>query len=247
MPQRRYYALSPWLRAGALAALLALTACDNGPEQTAGEKAPADNGAPPQNEPPAKAAPTGKLETRQETLRRRADNCSGDDCAKVAVDLELYEGHPELNQAVRRRMVRQLGGDGEDQGAPPRTLEEAAERFLNTAAGIPGDGARGWELSGESRQLGRWKDLLTVAIDSYEFTGGAHGLPVTRWLNWDLAAHRPVPWKRPRAAPTIAGWKRKWIPMRTSARPGRSRKAATSGSPARAWCCITTSIPSPPM
>ena len=58
---------------------------------------------------------------------------------------------------------------------------------------IPGDGARGWELSGESRQLGRWKDLLTVAIDSYEFTGGAHGLPVTRWLNWDLAAHRPVP------------------------------------------------------
>ena len=93
MPQRRYYALSPWLRAGALAGLLALSACDNsaeqGPEQTAGEKAPADNGAPPQAEPPAKAAPAGKLETRQETLRRRADNCSGDDCAKVAVDLSL--------------------------------------------------------------------------------------------------------------------------------------------------------------
>ena len=93
---------------------------------------------------------------------------------------------------MRRRMIRQLAGNGEDQGAPPKTLEEAADRFLTTAAGIPGDGARGWELSGESRQLGRWKDLLTVAIDSYEFTGGAHGLPVTRWLNWDLTAHRPV-------------------------------------------------------
>ena len=194
MPERRCNVLSPWLRAGALAALLALSACDNGPEQPEGEKqpAPADNGAAQQSEPPATAAPEGKLETRQETLRRRADNCSGDDCAKVSVDLELYEGHPELNQAVRRRMIRQLGGNGEDQGAPPKTLEEAADRFLTTAAGIPGDGARGWELSGESRQLGRWKDLLTVAIDSYEFTGGAHGLPVTRWLNWDLAAHRPV-------------------------------------------------------
>ncbi|HCO63918.1 MAG TPA: hypothetical protein DIT60_03895 [Alcanivorax sp.] len=194
MPERRCNVLSPWLRAGALAALLALSACDNGPEQPEGEKqpAPADNGAAQQSEPPATTAPEGKLETRQETLRRRADNCSGDDCAKVAVDLELYEGHPELNQAVRRRMIRQLGGNGEDQGAPPKTLEEAADRFLTTAAGIPGDGARGWELSGESRQLGRWKDLLTVAIDSYEFTGGAHGLPVTRWLNWDLTAHRPV-------------------------------------------------------
>lgn len=198
MPERRYYTLSPWLRAGALAALLALSACDNsaeeGPEQTAGEQDPApdDNGAPQQSEPPTTTAPAEKLETRQETLRRRADNCSGDDCAKVAVDLELYEGHPELNQAVRRRMIQQLGGSGEDQGAPPKTLEEAADRFLATAAEIPGDGARGWELSGESRQLGRWKGLLTVAIDSYEFTGGAHGLPVTRWLNWDLATHRPV-------------------------------------------------------
>ncbi|MEP4370619.1 MAG: hypothetical protein ABJ319_02735, partial [Alloalcanivorax venustensis] len=114
MPERRCNALLPWLRAGALAALLALSACDNGPEQPAGEKdpAPADNGTPPQSEPPATAAPADKLETRQETLRRRADNCSGDDCAKVAVDLELYEGHPELNQAVRRRMIRQRGGDG---------------------------------------------------------------------------------------------------------------------------------------
>ncbi len=213
MPERRYYALSPWLRAGALAALLALSACDNsaeqGPEQTAGEKAPApdDNGAPQQSEPPTTTAPAEKLETRQETLRRRADNCSGDDCAKVAVDLELYEGHPELNQAVRRRMIQQLGGSGEDQGAPPKTLEEAADRFLATAAEVPGDGARGWELSGESRQLGRWKGLLTVAIDSYEFTGGAHGLPVTRWLNWDLATahggHRQLRIHRRR--PRVAG------------------------------------------
>ncbi|HEX5678948.1 MAG TPA: DUF3298 domain-containing protein [Alcanivorax sp.] len=188
MPERRCNELSPWLRAGALAALLALSACDNGPDKTpAGEPVQGQN----EGDTPATAADEEELETRTETLRRSADNCSGDDCAKVAVDLVLYEGHPELNQAVRRRMVQQLAG-GEDQGPPPASLEETAERFLSTAAEIPGEGARGWELSGESRQLGRWKGLLTVAIDSYEFTGGAHGLPVTRWLNWDLAAHRPV-------------------------------------------------------
>jgi hypothetical protein len=202
MPERRCYVSPLWLRAGALAALLALSACDNsseqgseqGPDQPAEktDPAPADDAATEQSDRSAASATAEKLETHNETLRRRADNCSGDDCAKVAVDLELYEGHPELNQAVRRRMVQQLGGGGEDQGAPPESLDEAADRFLATAAGIPGDGARGWELSGESRQLGRWKDLLTVAIDSYEFTGGAHGLPATRWLNWNLATHRPV-------------------------------------------------------
>jgi len=196
MPERRCNDLSLWLRAGALTALLALSACDNGPEQDAGQPAdkadPAGEPAAPRDGGSTTAAPTDKLQTRQETLRRRADNCSGDDCAKVAVDLELYEGQPELNQAVRRRMVQQLGGSGENQEPPPESLEEAAERFLTTAEEIPGEGSRGWELSGESQQLGRWKDLLTVAIDSYEFTGGAHGLPVTRWLNWDLAAHRPV-------------------------------------------------------
>ncbi len=195
MPERRCNELSPWLRAGALAALLALSACDNGPDP-APDKTPADEPAQGQDQnkgdTPATAAPEEKLETRTETLRRSAHNCSGDDCAKVAVDLELYDGHPALNQAVRRRLVRQLAGGGDDQEAPPATLEEAAERFLATAAKIPGEGARGWELSGETRQLGRWKDLLTVAIDSYEFTGGAHGLPVTRWLNWDLTAHQPV-------------------------------------------------------
>ena len=40
MPERRCNVLSPWLRAGALAALLALSACDNGPEQPEGEKQP---------------------------------------------------------------------------------------------------------------------------------------------------------------------------------------------------------------
>ncbi|MFP1681741.1 RsiV family protein [Alloalcanivorax sp. C16-1] len=194
---------SPLLIVSALALALSLAACDNGTDAPAEpdkkDTAPAtDNGQPDRpvetdggDKQAARPVPA-KLTHQMETLERRPQGCDGDDCPHFEVRLQVYEGQPELNAAVRRQLTSQLVVTSENP-ASPDSLEAAAEQFLSTAAGVSGEGSHGWELTGETRQLGRWKDLVTIAISSYEFTGGAHGLPVTRWLNWDLGENHAVP------------------------------------------------------
>ncbi len=131
MPERRFNGFfsgsQPWLSAAALATLLALSACDNSTDQSDGanDSQAAESNTESTAEPSTDDTPTAdssssstapspkaKLETRHETFRRTADHCSGDDCPIVTVDMELYEGHPELNQAVRRRLTQQLAVSG---------------------------------------------------------------------------------------------------------------------------------------
>lgn len=194
----------------ALAAVtLSLAACDNSKDATSGKKdqpaateqgqkpaaedgshkAGDDQKAGPADQGDAKTVPE-KLTPHTETLKRSPDGCH-DDCPVFEAELELYDGQPALNQAIRERLTSQLVANGEDT-ATPDSLEAAAEQFLATAAGTGGDGGQGWQLSGNTKQLGRWRTLVTVAINSYEYTGGAHGMPMTQWLNWDLASDEPV-------------------------------------------------------
>ena len=194
---------SPLLIVSALALALSLAACDNSTDAPSGkDAAPAtDSGQPaPTGNTDAggggdgqKARPVpARLSHQTETLERRPPDCDGDDCPVFEVHLQVYDGQPELNAAVRRQLAGQLVVTSESP-ATPDSLEAAADQFLATAAGVSGEGSRGWELSGDTKQLGRWRDLVTVAINSYEFTGGAHGMPITQWLNWDLAENHAVP------------------------------------------------------
>ncbi|MFP1677165.1 DUF3298 domain-containing protein [Alloalcanivorax sp. C16-2] len=205
---------SPFVISALAALTLSLAACDNSNDATSAK--PERPASTDQAEQPATGAPDGgsdgnhdtnagpdgadqsngrpvpeKLTHHTETLERRPDGCEGDQCPVFDARLELYDGQPALNQAIRERLASQLVVNSEDP-ATPDSLEAAAEQFLATAAGTAGEGGQGWELSGNTKQIGRWRTLVTVAINSYEFTGGAHGMPITQWLNWDLASNGPV-------------------------------------------------------
>lgn len=189
-----------------LALLLSLAACDNGSDIS--PDIPSDNddpasahGAGEATDPAADSAASNngnvrpvpkKLSHQTETLERRPEGCDDDDCPVFEARLPVYEGQPELNAAVRRQLTSQLVAGGENP-TTPESLEAAADRFLAIAGDESTRGGQGWELSGSASQVGRWGDLVTIAVSSYEFTGGAHGMPVTRWLNWDLADNRAVP------------------------------------------------------
>ncbi|MBF5055778.1 hypothetical protein Y5W_01072 [Alcanivorax sp. 521-1] len=200
---------SPFVITALAALTLSLAACDNSNDAASGEpetSAPAEqaDGAPDASEQTASngdeagadpaadgASPVpDKLTHHTETLERRPEGCDGDGCPVFEVSLQVYDGQPALNRAVRERLTSQLVVSGEEP-ATPDSLEAAAEQFLATATST-GDEGPAWELSGGTQQVGRWKNLVTVAINSYEFTGGAHGMPITQWLNWDLAEGRPV-------------------------------------------------------
>lgn len=133
------------------------------------------------------------LASREETFQRRAPGCANDDeCTSVRITWEVFEGRPLLNRAVETQLIRQLQGNGEGVSTAPG-LEAVADTFITDAGQMPKDSAgRHWLLTGKAQGLGRWGELLTVEISSYAYSGGAHGLPATHWLNWDLANDEPV-------------------------------------------------------
>ncbi|MBB3062659.1 DUF3298 and DUF4163 domain-containing protein [Microbulbifer rhizosphaerae] len=162
-----------------LAILLSLAGCDRGRES--------------QSDSPENRPPIGKLKSKRETFERQASGCTEkEECASVSITREVFEQRPALNRVVLQQMIHQLQGNGEDQTSA-NSLEELADNFLAEAAKGHGESSARWQLTGEAKRFARRDDLLTVEINSYIYTGGAHGMPAIRWLNWDLAADEEVP------------------------------------------------------
>lgn len=154
----------------ALWALLALTACDN--------------------RAPARAAP---LVSNMETQEWRAPDCESEErCTSVEIKREVFADRPALNEAIREQLLKQLQGNGEAPETAASSLEQVAQAFIDDAAKVSDISSAGWQLTGDAKKLAQQGNLLTVAVSSYIYSGGAHGMPVTRWLNWDLAADKPV-------------------------------------------------------
>ncbi|MCQ3828655.1 DUF3298 domain-containing protein [Microbulbifer elongatus] len=135
-----------------------------------------------------KSGAPDRLESQVESLEMLEPDCtSPDQCASVTIQREVFSDQAALNDAIYQQMLTQLQGSGESPDAPLDSLEKVAQKFLDDAAAVTVSSAAQWQLTGEAKQLARRGDVLTVEIDSYLYTGGAHGMPVSRWLNWDLA------------------------------------------------------------
>ena len=133
------------------------------------------------------------LDAQVETLELRPPNCpSADDCASVTIRRAVFADHPALNDAIYAQLLSQLQGNGESDDAPLDSLEKVAQKFLDDSAAVQVDSAAQWQLNGDAKQLARNGELLTIVINSYLYTGGAHGMPVSRWLNWDLAQEKAL-------------------------------------------------------
>lgn len=172
-----------------LAGLLVLGGCDNSHDADRNQQS-GENDTPRHTQP---TQPVGKLQSHVEKLEKTVAGCQGAACPKVAITWEVFDGQPALNDAIRHRLVGQLSSN-RDSGEPaPTTLKGAAKAFLAITDGLPDGAGEDWQLTGEAKRLDRRGNLLTVAISSYEFTGGAHGLPATHWLNWDLGDNKAVP------------------------------------------------------
>lgn len=160
----------------ALSALLLVTGCDN-----------RDTGADDKTQAPA------VLQSQQETLERQAPGCGeNEDCASVSIAYELFENQPGLNDAIREQLIEQLQGFSDGDSAAD-SIAAAADNFLKGAAELPeGASSARWQLQGDSKLLAQHGNLATIEISSYAYTGGAHGIQATHWLNWDLETNKPV-------------------------------------------------------
>ncbi|MZR62939.1 DUF3298 and DUF4163 domain-containing protein [Alcanivorax sp. DP30] len=160
-----------------LLGLLLLSGCDN-------TEAPDTNRADSHTSNPS-AQTNGKLTRIRIELNKSAPQCEGDGCPRVHIAWVNYEDQPELNAAIETRlasMLVRMDGDATHDGS----IEGLADAFLADAADMAMAAEQGWELSATVKQQRSENGLLTLSMESYEYTGGAHGQPNVGYFHWDV-------------------------------------------------------------
>ncbi|WP_222982151.1 DUF3298 and DUF4163 domain-containing protein [Flagellimonas meishanensis] len=111
------------------------------------------------------------------------------DCPDIAIQipkaLDNLAVAQAINNAVEEEIISLLSFDD---GGAIENMEDAIVSFTKGYEELRSkfpDEAVGWEAKIKGEVLFEDKDLLTLAIDSYTFTGGAHGYGGTTLLNFD--------------------------------------------------------------
>ena len=126
------------------------------------------------------------------TLEMRDREYTGDaceSCPAVRVSIPEIPGNSKLgtaiNRALQEEIVELLDYDEEgDAGDIPGAIKAFQEGFRKMQEEFPEE-LTGWEASVEAHKSYEDSQVITIKMDTYIFTGGAHGYPATRYLNFD--------------------------------------------------------------
>lgn len=105
--------------------------------------------------------------------------CKGE-CPKLSVDSLVFPGVSRLTELVDHALAM-MTGVGQARVPPYSTIAEFEEYFWKTAA--PRDEV---QLAAKTRYRNRYLTVIELNSGQY-FTGAAHGLTASQFLNWDNA------------------------------------------------------------
>lgn len=161
--------LRPWLRAAlAAACAAALAACASGPRDNitlipAGQV--------------AQESSKDGLFTQPLKYKQSKPGCKGQ-CPQIEVDSLVFPGVAILTELVDHALAV-MTGVSPDQAQPYTTIKEFQDYFWQTAA--PRDSTM---FSAQARYRSHY--LTVVELNTWQyFTGAAHGVSATQFLNWD--------------------------------------------------------------
>lgn len=157
----------------ALGAALFLAGCGTSPPENISLPSP---GA-------AATASAGELDVDKIEWKREKPGCR-DQCPQIDVESVAFPGDPALTGFVDHALAAMTELDT-NVGVPYQTLAEFEPYYWRTARPRDQTVLRAQVL----RQTG---GLVVLELDSYVFTGGAHGIPATQYINWDRGNSRPL-------------------------------------------------------
>lgn len=125
------------------------------------------------------------LFAQQVKWKRSKPGCEGE-CPTLEVNTLVFAGHPNLTRLIDHALAM-MTGINED-GPPPYDDISGFENYFWQVAG-----SRDSVLLAAKLRY-RSKYLTVVELDSWQyFTGAAHGVGATQFLNWDNARQALVP------------------------------------------------------
>lgn len=122
-----------------------------------------------------------------EPMEFNSESCNG--CPEVSISIPnaLHKDalSTTINTAIREEVISMLIYDDEIEAS---TIEEAITSFNNGFLELKElypDEPVGWQALIEGEITYEDLNILSIKLDSYSFTGGAHGFSTTRFLNFD--------------------------------------------------------------
>ncbi|UVE17278.1 RsiV family protein [Pseudomonas sp. LS44] len=109
--------------------------------------------------------------------------CQADDCPLVNIDTLTFTDDPQLNALIEKNLL-EMTRDSE--GDPlPASLQSYEQDFLASAQ-------PGWSSYLQAKLREQHDGLLIIELSSYLATGGAHGMPGRRFINYDSKLKKPL-------------------------------------------------------
>lgn len=125
------------------------------------------------------------LFAQQVKWKRSKPGCEGE-CPTLEVNTLVFAGHPELTRLIDHALAMMTGIN--DDGPPPYDDISGFEDYYWQVAG-----SRDSVLLAAKLRY-RSKYLTVIELDSWQyFTGAAHGVGATQFLNWDNARKALIP------------------------------------------------------
>jgi len=127
----------------------------------------------------------------EKTIEMREREYTGvacESCPVVRVSIPEISGKSKLgtsiNTALREEIIELLDYDeARDARDIPEAIKAFQDGFRKMQEEFPEE-LTGWEASVEAFKTYEDSEVLTIEMDTYIFTGGAHGYPATRYLNF---------------------------------------------------------------
>jgi len=120
--------------------------------------------------------------------KRSKPGCQGE-CPTLEVDTLVFAGNPELTRLVDHALAMMIGVNQD--GPPPYDDIEGFEEYYWQVAGSRDT----VNLAAKLRYRSKYLTVLELSSGQY-FTGAAHGIHATQFLNWDNARREAIPLDR---------------------------------------------------
>ncbi|MEJ2897223.1 RsiV family protein [Bordetella avium] len=164
------------LRLAACASLAFLAACSSAPPATISLPPGATAQSAPQ---PGAASSIGEVRTQRIEWKGSKPGCEGE-CPTIEIDSVAFPDIPRLSLAVDETLASLTGIDSKLRGQY-NNLSEFTQYFWRTAQGRDAT-----VFKASVKNVGQGVVSVELHTGQY-FTGAAHGIPATVFLNWQLA------------------------------------------------------------
>lgn len=117
-------------------------------------------------------------------MQRFAPKGCSDQCPTVKVTTLRFDKAPKLTDTLRRRLLGMAQLEGDKQARQPADFHAFAQQLFHESAAMRRQNPEiaPYSAQFDAKVISQHDGLLIVRLDTYTLLGGAHGMPVTRYL-----------------------------------------------------------------